>query len=204
MEAKYVRVSTYEQKPDRQTLNFKGKIFPDSCSGSVPFAERTEAKKLLKLIDNNSIKVVYVHSIDRLGRNTIDVLQTIQGLTAKGVNVISEKEGLQTLLPNGDENPTAKLIINILASVAEMERNHILERQKEGIAIKKTNGGYKGRKVGTKKKNKEILKKYKSVCKSLERQPFSKLSLRTIAELNKVSLGTVQRVKNIMKAEGVL
>ena len=131
-------------------------------------------------------------------------MQTIQGLTAKGVNVISEKEGLQTLLPNGDENPTAKLIINILASVAEMERNHILERQKEGIAIKKTNGGYKGRKVGTKKKNKEILKKYKSVSKSLERQPLSKLSLRSIAELNKVSLGTVQRVKNIMKAEGVL
>jgi DNA invertase Pin-like site-specific DNA recombinase len=94
MKAKYIRVSTKEQNRDRQT-DFDGLTYIDKCSGSIPFKERPEANKLL---DNKEITEVHVHSIDRLGRNTLDIMQTIQDFTSKGINVVSTKEGLQTLI----------------------------------------------------------------------------------------------------------
>ena len=146
MKAKYLRVSTLEQNLDRQQVNqFEGMIYPDKCSGSLNFNERPEAKKLLA---NNDITEVHVHSIDRLGRNTLDIMQTIQNFTSKGINVISEKEGLQTLI-NGKENPVAKLMIGILGTLAEFELTRIKERQAEGIAEGKKRGAYAGRKEGS-------------------------------------------------------
>ena len=81
MIANYIRVSTLEQNTARQETN--GLTYTDKCSGSIPFAERKEAKKLLK---NEAITEVHVHSIDRLGRNTLDIMQTIQNFTDKGIN----------------------------------------------------------------------------------------------------------------------
>ena len=76
---------------------------------------------------------MHVHSIDRLGRNTLDIMQTIQDFTSKGINVVSTKEGLQTLI-NGKENPIAKMMIGILGTLAEFELARGKERQAEGIA----------------------------------------------------------------------
>ena len=93
---KYARVSTTDQNPERQ-----GNCdFLDKISGSVPFNERPEAKKLLQWVAVGRVKEVRVHSIDRLGRNTLDILQTIKYFTSMVVNVVSEKEGLKTLLPD--------------------------------------------------------------------------------------------------------
>ena len=135
MKAKYIRVSTEEQKIVRQT-DFDGLIYPDVCSGSIPFKEREYAKKLLS---NKEITEVHVHSIDRLGRNTLDIMQTIQDFTSKGINVVSTKEGLQTLI-DGKENPIAKMMIGILGTLAEFELSRIKERQAEGIAKAKEKG----------------------------------------------------------------
>jgi DNA invertase Pin-like site-specific DNA recombinase len=198
-EATYSRVSTIEQKGDTQKEISIGEPYFDKISGSVPFAERPKAQKLLQDIENKKIDTVYVQAIDRLGRNTLDVLKTIQLFTANGVNLISQREGLQTLTLEGKENPTAKLIINILASVAEMERNNIKERQREGIAIKKAKGGYKGRKEGTTLSNEQLIKKYKKVATLLKNQDKNRLSFREIASATKVSLGTVQRVSKALK-----
>ena len=118
--ATYARVSSTEQSGKTQTEKHNGNLYFDEISGAVEFKERPKAKKLLKDIDAKKIDTVYVKAIDRLGRNTLDVLQTIQHFTENGVNLISEREGLQTLTSEGKENPTAKLIINILASVAEI------------------------------------------------------------------------------------
>ena len=88
--------------------------------GQIAFKDRIRAKELLA---NKDVTEVLVHSIDRLGRNTIDIMQTIQGLyTARGINVISEKEGLQTIV-DGKENPVAKMMIGILGTLAEFELN---------------------------------------------------------------------------------
>ena len=77
------------------------------------------ASKVLKMAKDGSIDTLLVHSIDRLGRNTLDILQTIQEFTHLGVNVKSEKEGLETLI-DGKENPIAKLMINIMATLSEL------------------------------------------------------------------------------------
>lgn len=203
MEATYARVSTDGQSGDTQTDGYIGKLFFDKISGAVPFEERPKAKKLMQAIEAKKINTIHVARVDRLGRDTLDVLQTIQKFTKLGVNLISDNEGLQTLLPNGKENPTAKLVINIMASVAEIERNNILERQREGIAIAKAKGVYKGRKEGSSVKPKDYLKKYKKVFRALETQSNTRLSLRQIATVCNVSLGTVQRVKKLKKDWGI-
>ena len=151
MKAKYIRVSTKEQNTDRQT-DFDGLIYPDECSGSIPFKDRPEAKKLLS---NKEITEVHVHSIDRLGRNTLDIMQTIQDFTSKGINVVSTKEGLQTLI-DGKENPIAKMMIGILGTLAEFELSRAKERQLEGIANAKEKGVYVGRKKGTKETDRQF------------------------------------------------
>jgi DNA invertase Pin-like site-specific DNA recombinase len=192
----YVRVSTQEQNTDRQIFTREIKmgvtIVQDKCSGSVSFAEREGGKKVLSMGD---LKELHVHSIDRLGRNSLDILQTIQTLTKKGVNVISEKEGLQTLI-EGKENPIAKLMIGILGTLAEFELNRIKERQAEGIAAAKTKGKYNGRPVGSAEDDEKFLSKYPKVVKALKNGE----SVNSIAnsKIMNVSRMTVIKIKKIL------
>ena len=140
MKVKYIRVSTTEQNTGRQE-KFDGKVYTDEISGSTPFTERPQAKKLLS---NEDVTEVYVHSIDRLGRNTLDIMQTIQHFTSKGINVDSERKGLNTII-NGKENPNAKMMSGIIGRVAELELSRAEERQAEGIEKDKMKGVNSGR-----------------------------------------------------------
>ena len=194
MKAKYIRVSTIEQNHERQIdKSFKGKIYIDRCSGSIPFAERDQAKKLL---ENESITELLVHSIDRLGRNTLDIMKTIQHFTKKGVNVVSKKEGLETLI-NGKENPIAKLLIGILSTLSEFELNRIKERQMEGIEQAKARGEYSGRVKGSKEPLEVFFNKQstKEVIKYLNQGE----SIRRTAKLSSTSIGKVQKVKKYLE-----
>jgi len=196
MKVKYNRVSTIEQNLDRQD-NFKGLTYADKCSGSVAFADRTEASKLLA---NEEVTEVLVTSIDRLGRNTIDIMQTIQGFTDRGINVISQKEGLQTIV-DGKENPVAKMMIGILGTLAEFELTRIKERQAEGIAKAKTKGSYLGRAKGTAEDiNTFTNKKSTQAILRYLRQGYS---INNTAKLSETSTGSVKKVKKMIK-EGII
>lgn len=200
---KYVRVSTKEQSIAGQTI----KNTPDGntvlevvdkCSGSIPFNKRENAPKVLKTANEGKIDTLLVHSIDRLGRNTLDILQTIQEFTKLGVNVKSEKEGLETLI-DGKENPIVKLMINIMATLSEFERERILERQAEGIQKAKERGVYKtngGNRVPLTLQ--EFFNKEKNArcLKELKRGE----SLRRAAALAGVSLGTAQKISKLARA----
>ena len=192
MKAKYIRVSTKEQKIVRQA-DFDGLIYPDVCSGSTSFKDREYAKKLL---DNKEITEVHVHSIDRLGRNTLDIMQTIQDFTSKGINVVSTKEGLQTLI-DGKENPIAKMMIGILGTLAEFELSRIRERQAEGIAKAKEKGRFVGRKEGSKESLEAFVNKAstQSILKYLK----EKESINRTALLSGASQGTVKKVKKFIR-----
>jgi|TARA_B110000208_G_scaffold88744_1_gene111918 DNA invertase Pin-like site-specific DNA recombinase len=192
MKVKYIRVSTIEQNTDRQT-DFEGITYIDECSGSVAFKDRPNAKKLLI---NQDIKEVHIHSIDRLGRNTLDIMQTIQNFTHRGINVVSTKEGLQTIV-DGKENPIAKMMIGILGTLAEFELSRIKERQTEGIAQAKAKGVYSGRSIGssedivqfTNKASTQGILKYLRLGESINRT----------ALLSKTSTGKVKKVKRLIK-----
>lgn len=195
MNARYIRVSTGNQKTARQEAKAtkNEKLFIDIVSGSIPFSEREEGKKLLQEIEEGKINYVSVSSIDRLGRNLYDILTTLETLKEKKVILKVDNLGLESMV-NGRENPAFKLIISVMANIAEMERETMLERQREGIAIAKAKGIYKGREKGSVESDEEFLAKYKSVIKFLKKGH----SLRDTAKLCNVSLGTVQKVKKIL------
>ena len=192
---KYIRVSTPEQNTSRQ----EDGLIPitDICSGSVPFEDREGGQELMKRTQLGYVKSISVHSIDRLGRNTLDILTTIKWFTRQQVNIISQKEGLQTLLEDGTENPTAKLMVGILGTLAEFELSRIKERQAEGIKKAKERGVYKTNGGNRKKetKTKFLSKSKNALClKELQRGN----SVRRAALLSGVSLMTAHKVKKYM------
>ncbi|MFI1773371.1 recombinase family protein [Thalassobellus citreus] len=196
MKARYIRVSTSNQNSERQLRDeFKNeRLFIDVISGAIPFNERIEGQNLIDSILKNEINYVSVHSIDRLGRNLFDILSTLEIFNKNKVILKVDNLGLESLV-KGKPNQAFKLIISVMANIAEMERETMLERQKEGIRIAKANGVYKGRVRGSIESDNTVLTKHKAVVKYLKK----KHSLRNTAKLSGVSLGTVQKVQKILK-----
>src|SRR5699024_7249131 len=159
MKATYVRVSTFEQNIARQLEGKEGEVYWDKVSGMVAFEDRKDAARLLADAKAWEISEVEVHSIDRLGRDAINVLQNIKRVTEWGVNIRSKKEGLNTLLDSGDQNPVAKLLVSVLSTLAEIDYNNRREAQREGIARAKAEGIYNGRANGTSLSDGELVEK---------------------------------------------
>lgn len=198
MKARYARISSQSQKLDRQTIkkNDDEILYQDVVSGSVAFKDRKSAKELIAQIENGAISFVTVSSVDRLGRSLHDIINTLSYFNSKGVTLKVDNLGLESMTL-GKVNPTFNLIISVMANVAQMERETLLERQKEGIAIAKAKGVYNGRVKGSVESDAEVLAKYKDVVKFLK----MKKPLRDIKGRCGVSLGTVQKVSAILKKD---
>lgn len=198
MKVKYIRVSTEEQNTARQQKNESnfGKTYVDKISGSVSFFDRPQSKKLINDITIGKIVEVHVVSIDRIGRNILDILTICEFLNNNDVNLYVENIGMFSMV-DGKSNPIFKMIVSVLGNVAEMERDNMLERQKAGIEIAKAKGVYKGRLYGSKMTDEEFLEKYKKVEVELRNGE----SLRRSAKLGGVSLGVAQKVKKLMLVE---
>lgn len=137
----YQRVSTADQNTDRQLDGVAvDKVFTDHASGKD--TERPELARALDYVRDGDTLVI--HSMDRLARNLEDLRRVVRELTGNGVQVEFVKEHLTF---TGDDSPMNTLLLSLLGAVAEFERSMILERQREGIAIAKTKGKYKGRKA---------------------------------------------------------
>ncbi|MDN7125058.1 recombinase family protein [Pseudidiomarina sp. 1APP75-32.1] len=137
----YIRVSTIDQRTERQLDGIKlDRTFTDKCSGST-----TQRPALQQLKDHvREGDTVVVHSIDRMARNLEDLLELINYFSSKGVQIRFVKESMT--FGGTEPDPMQKLMLSIMGSVAEFERAIILERQREGIALAKERGAYKGRK----------------------------------------------------------
>jgi DNA invertase Pin-like site-specific DNA recombinase len=195
MKARYNRISTANQNLERQLAkqNSDEILFNDVVSGTVAFAERKSAKDLIAQIESSAISFVTVSSVDRLGRNLQDIINTLSYFNSKGVTLRVDNLGLESMTM-GKVNPTFNLIISVMANVAEMERETLLERQREGIAVAKAKGIYTGRVKGSVESDSEVLAKYRDVVKFLKMGK----SLRDVKSRCGVSLGTVQKVKQVM------
>ena len=139
MQVGYIRISTVGQNTARQEVLMRElgveKVFVDRMSGKS--ADRPELKAMMAFVRQGD--TVVVESISRFARNTKDLLDLVEQLTAKGVEFISKKEAIDTTTPTG------KFMLTIFGAVAELEREYILQRQVEGIAIAKQQGVYQGR-----------------------------------------------------------
>lgn len=139
MKIGYVRVSTEEQNTARQEIMLRelgvDELFVDRASGKN--ADRPELNRMMNFVRRGD--TVIVESISRFARNTRDLLDLVEQLTAKQVEFVSRKEAIDTTTPTG------KFMLTVFAAVAELEREYILQRQREGIAIAKLQGKYRGR-----------------------------------------------------------
>ena len=152
----YIRVSTVEQNIARQEVIMKKldveKIFIDKISGKN--MERPMLKEMMGFVRSGDI--VVVESISRFARNTRDLLELVDQLVAKGVQFVSMKEKIDTSTPSG------KFMLTVFGAVAQLERDYILQRQKEGIAIARANGKYQSRKKIQNDRFDEIYEKWKN------------------------------------------
>lgn len=140
MKIGYIRISTTDQNTARQEVLMQElgveQVYIDRMSGKN--TDRPELKRMMNYVREGD--VVIVESISRFARNTKDLLELVEQLTEKQVEFISKKEAIDTTTPTG------KFMLTVFGAVAELEREYILQRQKEGIAVAKQNGVYKGRK----------------------------------------------------------
>ena len=140
MKIGYIRISTAEQNTARQEVLMRelevDNVFIDRMSGKN--TNRPELQKMMDFVREGD--TVIVESISRFARNTKDLLDLVEKLTKKNVEFVSKKEAIDTTTPTG------KFMLTIFGAVAELEREYILQRQREGIAIAKEKGVYKGRK----------------------------------------------------------
>jgi DNA invertase Pin-like site-specific DNA recombinase len=136
----YVRVSSFDQNPDRQLEAIPvTRTYTDKASGKD--TQRPELDRLLTYVRDGD--TVIVHSMDRLARNLDDLRRIVQNLTRRGVRIEFVKEGLTF---TGDDSPMANLMLSVMGAFAEFERALLRERQREGIALAKQRGAYRGRK----------------------------------------------------------
>ena len=136
----YVRVSSFDQNPQRQLEHVPvDRLFTDKASGKD--TQRPELERLLTFVREGD--TVVVHSMDRLARNLDDLRRLVQGLTRRGVRIEFVKECLTF---TGEDSPMANLMLSVMGAFAEFERALIRERQREGIALAKQRGAYRGRK----------------------------------------------------------
>lgn len=141
MNVAYVRVSTVDQNEERQIEALK-KHNIDKWYTEKVSAKDTNRPQLQAMLDYvRDGDTVYIHDFSRLARNTKDLLEIVELLESKGVSLVSNKENVDTSTPSG------KLMLTMIGAIAEFERANLLERQREGIAIAKTKGVYKGRKA---------------------------------------------------------
>lgn len=140
MKIAYVRVSDVDQNEERQLVGLEKhgieKWFIEKVSGKD--TNRPKLQEMLEFVREGDS--IYVHDFSRVARSTKDLLELVELLKSKNVELVSNKENIDS------NTPTGKLMLTMIAAIYEFERTNMLERQKEGIAIAKSKGKYKGRK----------------------------------------------------------
>ncbi len=194
----YTRVSTLDQRTDRQRVNEKDYdlVVEDKCSGAIPFFERPGGKEILSYIEKGIVAKISAITIDRLGRDMLDILNTLSFLNQKVIPVYFINQSLTTINEDGKENPITKLIISILATISEMERSQIRERQLDGVKLAKARGVYTGRKQGTKEdilkflskpQNKKAIEYLKRGMSNTEAAKLAGVHINTMTKIKKLS-----------------
>jgi DNA invertase Pin-like site-specific DNA recombinase len=196
MRVKYNRISSisqsgqrYEHDKEKYDLTITERV-----SGSVLFFEREKTLGLKKLVEDGKVHELVVEEFSRMGRNTGDVINTLDWLEKYEVNVYVRNIGLYSR-PNGEKNPIWKMISSVMSSLYEMELENIRERTRVGRLMYIQKGGVLGRKIGTNESDNEFINKPKSqkVLEYLKKE----YTIREICKICDVSIGTTMKVKKI-------
>ncbi|BAX79051.1 recombinase family protein [Labilibaculum antarcticum] len=199
---KYARVSTVEQNESRQTEGLsegEGEMIVDKISGKIAFEKRTGGAKIIKEVKAGLVSDLIVYDIDRLGRDTINILQTLEFMKEYEVCVTVHQLGVKSIT-DGKISPAFDLITTVMAKLAQMEIERSKERQLEGIEAERKKDenrafkdkAYKGRKAGSKNKgSKDLVEKYPDVKACLD----SGMSIGKTVIATKICESTVKRIR---------
>lgn len=182
----YVRVSTIEQNEERQLEGLKkyniDKWFTEKISGKS--MNRPELQAMFDYVREGD--TIYIHDFSRLARSTEDLLKIVNKLKEKNVHLVSNKENIDTNTPQG------KLMLTMIAAINEFERTNLLERQKEGIAIAKKEGKYKGRQV---KKINDT--QFNSLYLKYQKREINKTEFAQELQISRPTLDKLLKEKNL-------
>lgn len=203
MKVKYNRVSTLLQTGNRfeaDTENYD-LVLLDKISGSVCFSDRPKSKELIKLIHSGVVTEIVIEELSRLGRNTGDVIKTLEWFEKMDINVRVKNIGLESR-PLGKKNPIWKMITSVMSSLYELELENILERTSVGRMVYVQNGGILGRPIG----EKETELKFISKTRNQKALDFIKKgwSMREISKQLDMSTKTISKVKTTALKLGMI
>lgn len=168
-------------------------VFAEKVSGAKKNIERIELINLINYINTHNVDKVLVTELSRLGRDTLQVLETIEILNTHKVSVVIQNYNIETLTPEGEINPMSQFLITILAEVARMERITIRERVASGYQNFRSNGGKVGRKVGYTKSDETMKEEYAEEIRLLKKG----YSLRNTSKLTGTSINTLQKLTKL-------
>ena len=201
----YARVSSSgdRQNTDRQVSDLTAyavgmsyevcEVFTEHVSGAKKNQDRPVLQKCMEYCKQNSIDILLISELSRLGRNAFEVLASVKELLDCGINLFMQKEQMNLLDREGKPSMIAPVMIAILSTCAELERDNIQYRLKSGYNNYREKGGKVGRKPGSIKPVEKLKEEYKDVIKELEKGE----SIRRTAKLHDVSISTVQRIKKL-------
>jgi DNA invertase Pin-like site-specific DNA recombinase len=194
MRVKYNRVSTIGQSGNRfsNDTDKYDLVLLDKVSGNLDFKDRPKGAQVAKLINEQKVTELVVEEFSRLGRNTRDVINVLDWLESKAVNVVVKNVGLQSR-PNGIKNPIWKMISSVMSSLYEMELENIKERTSIGRLVYVQKGGRLGRPDGTTENKEKFLSK--SVSKQIVKCLDKRMTIRETSKIVGVSTTTVMKVK---------
>lgn len=173
------------------------KIYEEHISGAKKTQERPILRECLEYCFSNSVDILLISELSRLGRNVDDVLANVRLCKEKHLNVYFQKEQLSIFDASGKEHPFLTIFIAVLGTCAQMERENIKFRLNSGKAQYMAKGGKVGRKEGYRKSDEELQEQYAGVIKQLRKG----YPVRMIAKSEGVGISTVMRVKKKFKIE---
>ena len=200
MKVKYNRTSTLNQTGERYKMDKEGydlTLFDKGVSGKVPFKDREKGKVLVELIENGEVETLVVEELSRLGRSTSNVINTLQWLEEKGVNVVVRGMGNLQSHVDGKKNPIWNLITSVMSSLYELEREQIKERTEMGRKMYVINGGKLGRRTGSNENIQSFLQKPK--VRQIQSLLEKGKSVRDICGRLEVSPTTVVKVRKYVE-----
>ncbi len=196
----YARVSTAGQDYDRQLAELKQytdrmgydvvKTFSEKISGAKKVEERQAMTELLNYVEVNKVDKVLIYECSRLSRRAIDFLSIIEIFNEKKISLYIHQNGLETLLPSGEINPIATLVLGILAQFNSMERSLIRSRMESGYNNFRNNGGVVGRKTGYRKTPEQMKEEYAEEIRLLKKG----YSLRNISKITNTLVNTLRKL----------
>jgi len=170
------------------------KVFAEKISGAKKNQERKELMNMVEYIRENRVDKVLVTELSRLGRDTLQILQTLDILNEHRISLYIQNYNIETLTSKGEANPMSQFLITILAEIAKMERKTIQERMQSGYLNYRAMGGKVGRKEGYRKDEEKLLAEYVEEVKLLKKN----YSLRNVAKITGRSVSTIQKIKLIL------